>query len=244
VGDFQKALDPATLGSFRAAMDELAEISQRTFRSMIHDDPALFEFFLKATPVSELGRVHFGSRPAYRQSGAGTIKGIRAIPWNFGWTQIRLMASAWVGAGSALEHMIERPEGLQLLKSMAERWPFFDDLLDKLEMVLAKADLEVARLYVKRLGGSERLMSSLVAEFERTYKALLLIRGRELILGHRFLRMSLALRNPYVDPLSLLQVSLLERKLGLAEDHPDRHLIDAALGTTLNGIAQGMRNTG
>jgi phosphoenolpyruvate carboxylase len=127
---------------------------------------------------------------------------------------------------------------------MAERWPSFDDLLDKLEMVLAKADLEVARLYVKRLKGNDRVMSALVAEFERTLKGLLSIRGRELIYGHRFLRMSLAIRNPYVDPLSLLQVSLLERKLGLPEDHPDRKLIDAALGTTLNGIAQGMRNTG
>ena len=243
-GDFQTTLDAATLASFRAVMDELAETSQRTFRTMVHDDPALFELFLTATPVRELGRVHFGSRPAYRERGAGTIKGIRAIPWNFGWTQIRLMASAWVGVGSALERIIERPGGLELLKSMAERWPFFDDLLDKLEMVLAKADLEVAKLYVKRLKGNERVMSALVAEFERTLKGLLSIRGRELIYGHRFLRMSLAVRNPYVDPLSLLQVSLLERKLGLPEDHPDRKLIDAALGTTLNGIAQGMRNTG
>ncbi len=243
-GDFQTTLDAATLASFRAVMDELAETSQRTFRAMVHDDPALFELFLTATPVRELGRVHFGSRPAYRERGAGTIKGIRAIPWNFGWTQIRLMASAWVGVGSALERIIERPGGLELLKSMAERWPFFDDLLDKLEMVLAKADLEVARLYVKRLKGNDRVMSALIAEFERTLKGLLSIRGRELIYGHRFLRMSLAIRNPYVDPLSLLQVSLLERKLGLPEDHPDRKLIDAALGTTLNGIAQGMRNTG
>jgi phosphoenolpyruvate carboxylase len=244
VGDFQKSLDPATIASFRAVMDEMAELSQSTFRTMIHEDPGLFELFLTATPVRELGRVHFGSRPAYRQSGAGTIKGIRAIPWNFGWTQIRLMASAWVGVGTALERVLERPGGLELLKNMAQRWPFFDDLIDKLEMVMAKADLDVARLYIKRLGGNEKVMSGLVAEFERTLKALLTIRGRELIYGHRFLRMSLALRNPYVDPLSVLQVSLLERKLGLAEDHPDRKLIDAALGTTLNGIAQGMRNTG
>ena len=244
VEDFQKNVDPKTLASFRAVMDEMAEVSQRTFRTMIHDDPGLFELFLTATPVRELGRVHFGSRPAYRQSGAGTIKGIRAIPWNFGWTQIRFMASAWVGVGTALERVIERPGGVDLLKSMAERWPFFDDLLDKLEMVMAKADLEVAKLYIQRLGGDARVMASLVTEFERTLKALLTIRGRELIYGHRFLRMSLALRNPYVDPLSVLQVSLLERKLGLPEEHPDRKLIDAALGTTLNGIAQGMRNTG
>jgi phosphoenolpyruvate carboxylase len=127
---------------------------------------------------------------------------------------------------------------------MARSWPFFDDLLDKLEMVLAKADLEVARLYVKVLGGDERVMSRLEADFTRTLNALHTIRGRELIADHRFLQGSLALRNPYVDPLSLLQVSLLRKKRSLPEGHPDLRHIDSALGTTLNGIAQGMRNTG
>lgn len=242
--NFADELDPAMVASFRAAMDELAETSRVSYRAMVHQDPGVFELFLTATPVRELTHVHFGSRPAYRERGVGTIAGIRAIPWNFGWTQIRLMASAWVGVGTALERMIARPEGLALLKSMAEKWPFFDDLLDKLEMVLAKADLEVARLYVGKLGGDSRVMAALEAEFQRTVQALHAIRGRELIATHRFLQGSLTLRNPYVDPLSLLQVSLLRRKLSLPEDHPDRRLIDAAIGTTLNGIAQGMRNTG
>jgi phosphoenolpyruvate carboxylase len=130
------------------------------------------------------------------------------------------------------------------MQAMAAKWPFFDDLLDKLEMVLAKADPEVARLYVDVLGGDERVMQSLEAEFRRTLESLHAIRGRDLIFGHRFLQGSLALRNPYVDPLSLLQVSLLRKKRSLPEGHPDIRQIDSALGTTLNGIAQGMRNTG
>jgi phosphoenolpyruvate carboxylase len=242
--DFREGLDAKEVDTFRAAMDEIAETSRAAFRATVHDDPGLFQLFLKATPVRELTHVHFGSRPAYRERGAGTITGIRAIPWNFGWTQMRFMVSAWVGAGSALEQALKKPGGLQLLQAMAAKWPFFDDLLDKLEMVLAKADLDVARLYVRVLGGDQTVMSRLEADFERTLNSLHAIRGRELIAGHRFLQGSLALRNPYVDPLSLLQVSLLRKKRSLPEGHPDLRHIDSALGTTLNGIAQGMRNTG
>ncbi len=242
--DFRTNLEPAELQSFLTAMEELAESSRAAFRHMIHDDPALFQLFLSSTPVRELTHVHFGSRPAYRERGAGTMAGIRAIPWNFGWTQIRLMASAWVGAGTALDRLLARPGGLELLRNMAAKWPFFDDLLDKLEMVLAKADLEIARLYVRSLGGDARVMGDLEAEFERTLRSLHVIRGRDLIAGHRFLQGSLSLRNPYVDPLNLLQVSLLKKKRALPEGHEDLRHIDSALGTTLNGIAQGMRNTG
>jgi phosphoenolpyruvate carboxylase len=211
---------------------------------MIHDDPGLFSLFLTGTPVRELTHVHFGSRPAYRERGAGTMSGIRAIPWNFGWTQIRLMTSAFVGAGTAFERILARPGGRELLRNMAAKWPFFDDLLDKLEMVLAKADLEIARLYVRVLGADARVMGDLEAEFNRTLQSLHTIRGRDLIAGHRFLQGSLSLRNPYVDPLNLLQVSLLKKKRALPEGHDDIRRIDSALGTTLNGIAQGMRNTG
>jgi phosphoenolpyruvate carboxylase len=225
-------------------MERLSETSRRTYRSLVHEDPRLFELFLDATPVRELTHVHFGSRPAYRERGAGTIAGIRAIPWNFGWTQIRLMASAWLGAGAALDEAIQTPDGLALLQEMARGWPFFDDLIDKLEMVCAKADLDIARLYLERLGAQPEVTRLVLEDFDKTHRALFAIRKRELIAGQRFLRGSLELRNPYVDPLSLLQVSLLGRKRALEESHPDRALLDQALGTTLNGIAQAMRNTG
>jgi phosphoenolpyruvate carboxylase len=204
----------------------------------------LFELFLSATPVRELTHVHFGSRPAYRERGAGTIRGIRAIPWNFGWTQMRLMASAWLGTGAAFEEAMATPGGLEVLREMARSWPFFDDLCSKIEMVCAKADLDIARLYLERLGAHPEVASAILEDFDRTVNALHQIRSRELIANHRFLQGSLELRNPYVDPLSLLQVSLLDKKRSLPEEHPDRPLLDQALGTTLNGIAQAMRNTG
>jgi len=134
----------------------------------VHDQTAVFELFLTATPVRELTHVHFGSRPAYRERGAGTMAGIRAIPWNFGWTQMRLMVSAWLGAGSALETMLHQSGGEQLLKDMARSWPFFGDLLDKLEMVCAKADLEIAKLYVQELGGNAEVTAEIERDFLRT----------------------------------------------------------------------------
>jgi len=242
--DFRTELEPGAEARYREVMARLSESSQAAFRKVVHDDTALFQMFLKATPVRELGHVHFGSRPAYRERGAGTIKGLRAIPWNFGWTQMRLMASAWLGAGTALDQVIAEPGGLDLLKQMAKNWPFFSDLLDKIEMVCAKADIDVARLYARELGADPAVYGNLEAEFKRTVQSLHMIRERDMLLDHRFLQGALTLRNPYVDALNLLQVSLLKKKRKLADDDAQLKLLDAALGTTLNGIAQGMRNTG
>jgi len=244
VSDWRTGLPAGTVARFREAMDGMSAVSQKAFRSVVHEDPRLFQLFLAATPVRELTHVHFGSRPTYRERGTGTIQGIRAIPWNFGWTQMRLMVSAWLGAGAGLKSVMSGPGGLELLQQMAKSWPFFDDLCDKLEMVCAKADLEIARLYLDRLGAEPELVKVILDDFKDTIDSLHAIRGRDLIAGHRFLQGSLALRNPYVDPLSLLQVSLLQKKRALAENDPARPLLDQALGTTLNGIAQAMRNTG
>ncbi len=242
--DWREGLPAGTEELYRTTMERLSETSRLAYRRLVHDQTAVFELFLKATPVRELAHVHFGSRPAYREKGAGTMAGIRAIPWNFGWTQMRLMVSAWLGAGAALEGAMKEPGGEQLLKDMARAWPFFGDLLDKLEMVCAKADLEIAKLYVTELGGNAEVTAEIERDFVSTVRCLNLIRGRDLLGGHRFLQGSLGLRNPYVDPLSLLQVSLLKKKRTLPENHPDGPVLDLALGTTLNGIAQGMRNTG
>ena len=128
---------------------------------------------------------------------------------------------------------------------MAARWPFFDDLLAKIEMVCAKADLEIARAYVERLGGDTQLLARLEAEFARTVDALLRIREHDALLrDNPVLRSAIALRNPYVDALSLLQIALLERKRATSSSDGERAAVDAALATTLSGIAQGLRNTG
>jgi phosphoenolpyruvate carboxylase len=129
---------------------------------------------------------------------------------------------------------------------MAHVWPFVDDLLAKVEMVCAKTDIDIARIYVTQLGGDLKLFEALVGEFERAVDALLVIRGhRDLLDDTPVLQSAIALRNPYVDPLSLLQVSLLRRKRGFVDlDKTTKEKIDDALATTLSGVAQGLRNTG
>lgn len=243
--DWRKKVSPEDQQAFRDLAARLAEQARTAFRRVVHEDTTLFQLFLQATPVRELSHVHFGSRPAYRDRGAGTMSGIRAIPYNFGWTQTRLLLTSWLGAGTALAETAATPEGLTLLRKMAKSWPFFDDLLAKIEMVCAKADLEIAELYLTELGDFGEVFQSLKQEYELMVKTLLAIRERPtLVEGHRFLGRAVQLRNPYVDPLNLLQVSLLKKKRALPEDSPERPLLDQALGTTLNGIAQGMRNTG
>jgi len=176
------------------------------------------------------------------------MEGIRAIPWVFGWTQTRLMLPGWLGVGTALETVGGEPGGLALLRRMAQAWPFFDDLLAKIEMVCAKADLAIARMYVRELGGGGAdlaLFDQLEDEFRRTVSALLRIRESEYLMrDNPMLQTAIGLRNPYVDPLSLLQVTLLERKRSAAADDPALGSVVAGLASTLNGIAQGLRNTG
>jgi phosphoenolpyruvate carboxylase len=156
------------------------------------------------------------------------------------------MLTGWLGVGSAFGDEIRSREGLARLQKMARTWPFFDDLVGKVEMVCAKTDLEIARAYVTHLGGDVKLFESLASEFQRAVDALLVIRGhRDLLDDSPVLQAAIALRNPYVDPLSLLQVSLLRRKRGASElGAQAKERIDDALATTLSGIAQGLRNTG
>jgi phosphoenolpyruvate carboxylase len=244
--DWREGVNDGEVAGFRAAMDELSARSLEVYRDLVHHNDALFELFRAATPVEELANARFGSRPAYRPGARAGIDGIRAIPWGFGWTQIRLMLTGWLGVGSALAGMAEDAEGLHLLRRMAQTWPFFDDLLAKIEMVCAKTDLTVARTYVERLGGDRGLLARLEREFERTVQSVLSIRETDHLLDDApVLQAAIALRNPYVDALSLLQIALLRQKrhgdAGYAE-HRDR--LDSALATTLGGIAQGLRNTG
>jgi len=165
----------------------------------------------------------------------------------FGWTQTRLMLTGWLGVGTALEAVGGDASGLATLRRMAQAWPFFDDLLAKIEMVCAKADLAIARMYVRELGGGAdlALFDQLEDEFRRTVSALLRIRESEYLMrDNPMLQTAIGLRNPYVDPLSLLQVTLLERKRHAAPDDAALASVGAGLASTLNGVAQGLRNTG
>jgi phosphoenolpyruvate carboxylase len=242
---WQDVISADELREYRTAMTDLATRGLSVYRELVHENDALFRMFRMVTPIDELADAPFGSRPAYRPGADAGIAGIRAIPWGFGWTQIRLLLPGWLGAGTALAHYASTPEGLDVLRRMAARWPFFDDLLGKIEMVCAKTDLEIARAYVRNLGGDLALLSRLEHEFEITVDAVLRIRDSAILLrDNPVLQSAIALRNPYVDPLSLLQIVLLRRKREPGMDEQTRAAVDAMLATTLSGIAQGLRNTG
>jgi len=242
--DWRKGIEPGKVAAFFETMELMSQVAIPKYRGPVHEGDRLFEMFLNTTPVRELANVHFGSRPAYREKAAEKMGGIRAIPWVFGWTQMRLMLPVWLGLGSALETVATKDGGLALLREMADLWPFFDDMLGKVEMVIAKADLEIARLYVETLEGDKELLAELTEEFNRARRWILAIRGREGLLEDQRLAALLAVRDPIIDALSLFQVHLLHTKRGMSEDAPERQQVQSALGTTLNGIAQGLRNTG
>lgn len=248
--DWRDGVPPDEVAQFRTTMEELAARSLDVYRDVVHSaeqGDALFALFLRATPVAALAAARFGSRPAYRPGATAGVEGIRAIPWQFGWTQTRLLLPGWLGVGTALAAVGATVDGLATLRAMARLWPFFDDLLAKVEMVCAKADLEVARLYVEQLGQADdvALFDTLTAEFTRTVEWLLRIREADTLLGDApVLRSAIALRNPYVDPLSLLQVALMRRQRALPDGSEARAPVDEALAVTLSGVAQGLRNTG
>ena len=244
--DWRRKVSAKEVIDFSDVMDRLSSRSREVYHKLVYEDDALFELFRLATPIDELANARFGSRPAYRPGAKAGIEGIRAIPWGFGWTQIRIMLTGWLGIGTALGEAVSTRDGLRRLQRMADCWPFFDDLLGKAEMVCAKTDVEIARAYVANLGGDLGLLDKLVSEYEKAVEALLLVRGhRQLLDDAPVLQSAIALRNPYVDPLSLLQISLLKRKRqGGKHSAQSEEEIDDVLATTLSGIAQGLRNTG
>ena len=234
---------------FADVMDELGHTAWRTFRSTVYEDDHLFDYFSAVTPLEELAELPIGSRPAYRAGSARAIGSLRAIPWVFGWTQSRHALPGWLGVGSALAAYLDthRDDGLTTLRDMAARWPFFATLLENVEMVCAKADLDIATHYVQTLGSGtevERIRVALRAEFDRTVDALRKILGFGRLLERLpVLRRSIDLRNPYVDALSFLQVELLRRRRAGQHPEADDAVLNAIL-RSINGVAAGMRATG
>jgi len=237
-----KPVRPPT-GAERARMQELAMAARRGYRRFVYDHPRFVEYFRAVTPESELTLLNIGSRPARRPArDASGVESLRAIPWQFAWTQTRLLLASWLGVEEALGHAIEHGEG-DTLRAMYREWPFFRSTLDLIEMVLAKADPRMAAQYDRALVPSELqpLGNELRARLDKAIKTVLAVTGHtDLVSDNPVLRRSIDVRNPYVDPINLVQVELLRRMR--REGHDDR--LERALMVTMNGVAAGLRNTG
>jgi phosphoenolpyruvate carboxylase len=222
-------------------MDSLAALSCDHYRSYVRNNPRFLEYFREATPEQELANLPLGSRPARRRAGGG-IETLRAIPWIFAWSQNRLLLPAWLGAGAALTQLWQSEPSKQTIQDMASNWPFFATRLSMLEMVFAKADLQIAEYYDSILV-SESLLpmgAALRSQLLSDSQVLLDILGQSRLLendswGHESIR----LRNIYTAPLNLLQAELLKRER-LAGD-PE---VEQGIMVSIAGIAAGMRNTG
>ena len=238
-GHFTGVLKP----EWEAALDRLSQLAYEHYKEHILDDPQLLDYFEQSTPMGELDHAKIGSRPSKRK-GSLSLETLRAIPWVFGWTQSRLLIPAWFGVGTAVEKFLAEGGKLMTLNMMAKEFPLFIDLIRNVEMALGKADLGTARLYstlVKSEALRNRIYPRFEAEYQRTVDAVLKItRQTELLQNNPVLARSIKLRNPYVDPMHLIQVDLLRRKRA-GEDTPE---VNRAISATISGISAGLRNTG
>ncbi|HEX5884024.1 MAG TPA: phosphoenolpyruvate carboxylase, partial [Pyrinomonadaceae bacterium] len=228
-----------------AALEKMSQEAFEFYREKIAEDEEVLTYFEEATPVKELEHVRIGSRPTRRGGARGGLSDLRAIPWVFGWMQSRHVVPAWFGVGFALERFSESSSNnAELLEKLMKQFPLFTELIANVELGLAKADVSIARLYAGLVSDAvlrERVFGMLLEEFERT-KAMVLRLSKQTTLLEKnpVLARSIRLRNPYVDPLSLIQVELLRRKRR-GEDNDN---LNYALAATINGIAAGLRNTG
>jgi len=223
-------------------MDDIAAESRKAYRKLVYKTPEFYEYFKRATPLDVIQRMRIGSRPASRRA-QSSIDDLRAIPWVFSWTQARFTLPGWYGLGTGLTKAIEK-HGEEAFRDMFREWFFLRSLVADAEMVLAKSDLGIAELY-SQLAGEElhnQFFPDIQAEFQRTRDLILKYSDHDSILeGDVTLQRAIMLRNPYVDPISLMQVDLLSR--WRASGHEDGEVFDALLAT-VNGIAHGLQNTG
>ena len=234
---------------YMGIMDELTRLGEDTYRDLIDHTAGLFDYFYEVTPVTEIGLLNIGSRPSHRKQQDRSKESIRAIPWVFGWAQSRHTLPAWYGLGSALENWRnDNPARLARLQTMYREWPFFRSLLGNIQMALFKGEMDIAHEYT-RLASDARLAegiySKIRAEYRRTVTQVLHIAGiHHLLEENPTLSLSLHRRDPYLDPLNNIQVTLLSRYRNndLTDAQRDRWLKPLLL--SINAIASGMRNTG
>jgi len=229
------------------AMEKLSRTARDAYRDLVYEDEDFLAFFSESSPIGELSLLNMGSRPARRMQDPA-VDSLRAIPWVFAWTQNRFLLPSWYGAGTAFRNYAAEDQSLAVLREMYESWPFFRTLVDFMQMTLAKSDLRIAENYTSLVSDPatrDRLWTRISEEHAACAEALLLITGNENLLDDSpVLQRSIRLRNPYVDPLSYVQVTLLRRLRALQEDSPDRESVLNTLLLTISGVSSGMLNTG
>src|SRR5215207_743819 len=228
-------------------MEGLSVMARESYRALVFEDEDFLTFFSEASPIGELSLLNMGSRPARRVQNP-EVGSLRAIPWVFAWTQNRFLLPSWYGAGTAFGDYAAEERGLTVLREMYEGWPFFRTLVDFMQMTLAKSDLRIAENYTSLVSDPairDRLWTRISEEHHDCVKAILLITENENLLDDSpVLQRSIRLRNPYVDPLSYVQVTLLRRLRGLSEDSPEREDVLNVLLLSISGVSSGMLNTG
>jgi phosphoenolpyruvate carboxylase len=234
---------------YMGIMDELTRLGEETYRDLIDGTDGLFDYFYEVTPVTEIGLLNIGSRPSHRKQQDRSKTSIRAIPWVFGWAQSRHTLPAWYGLGTALESWRgDDPARLARLQTMYNDWPFFRSLLSNIQMALFKAEMDIAKEYT-RLAADRQLADSIYnklrSEYRRTVTQVLHIAGIHHLLEDNIeLSLSLHRRDPYLDPLNNIQVTLLSRYRNTDLNDEQRNRWLKPLLLSINAIASGMRNTG
>lgn len=233
--------------AWREAMDTLSQTSYDAYRKFVYETDGFLDYWRQATPINELSNMRIGSRPAKRKSGG--FDSIRAIPWVFSWMQSRAIIPSWYGVGHALKTFCEtRPEGLNLLKEMYQDWLFFHNLIENVQLDVAKADMEIAALYkalVQNETQREMIFGDLSSEHGRACEYICkIVNQEELLEAMPVLKISIERRNPYVDPLNFIQVDLLQQLRQIQSDTPEYEAVMHGVLATINGIAAGMKTTG
>ena len=238
---------PEPKQEWRDLMHQMTELSVQVYRQTVRENPHFVKYLRTVTPELELQMLPLGSRPAKRKVSGG-IESLRAIPWVFAWTQIRLMLPAWLGTGAALNAVLDQGQRTVLDEMLAE-WPYFQTLIDMLEMVLSKADANVALYYESHLTQDEDLKvlgTELRQRLQDAVQTLLSLKGEsKLLSSNGVLDQSMKVRKPYLLPLHLLQAELMKRRrLYLEQQQAENTPVDHALMVSIAGIAAGLRNTG